>query len=233
MSLINEALKKAQHQRTGPSDAPPMPGGSMGPRGGSGMPKGMLVMIGAGACVVIVISVVATVMFINRTPAPKIAASTPAVPVAVAAEPKAAAPLTPSPVVIAPVTIKIPLPVAPPVETPPAPHAVADNTPAPAPAAASTAPVAAAPVPTAETPATVAKEPVAEGSLADRINDYVDKLRVTGIRTSESGSKVLMNDKVYRANDIVNRALGLRLVKIAADSLTFADASGATYVKNF
>ena len=41
MSLINEALKKAQHQRTGPSDAPPMPGGSMGPRGGSGMPKGL------------------------------------------------------------------------------------------------------------------------------------------------------------------------------------------------
>jgi hypothetical protein len=56
---------------------------------------------------------------------------------------------------------------------------------------------------------------------------------VTGIRTSETGSKVLMNDKVYRANDIVNRALGLRLVKITADSLTFADASGATYVKNF
>ncbi len=42
--------------------------------------------------------------------------------------------------VIAPVTIKIPLPVAPPVETPPAPRPVADNTPAPAPAAASAAP---------------------------------------------------------------------------------------------
>jgi len=232
MSLINEALKKAQHQRTGPSDAPPMPGGSMGPRGGSGMPKGLLVMIGAGACVVIVISVVATVMFVNRTPAPKVVA---AVPVSVAADAKTAAPLTaaPSPVVIAPVTIKIPLPVAPPVEIPPAPRPVADNTPAAAPAVAAPAPVTAAPVPAAETPATVAKEPVAEGSLSDRINDYVDKLRVTGIRTSESGSKVLMNDKVYRANDIVNRALGLRLVKIAADSLTFADASGATYVKNF
>ena len=192
-------------------------------------------MIGAGACVVIVISVVATVMFVNRTPAPKVVAFAPAVPVPVAVEPKAAAPLTPapSPVVIAPVTIKIPLPVAPPVETPPAPRPVADNTPAPAPAAASAAPVTTAPAPAAEAPATVAKEPVPEGSLADRINDYVDKLRVTGIRTSESGSKVLMNDKVYRANDVVNRALGLRLVKIAADSLTFADASGATYVKNF
>jgi hypothetical protein len=74
---------------------------------------------------------------------------------------------------------------------------------------------------------------VAEGTLADRIANYVDKVRVTGIRTSESGSKVLMNDKVYRLNDLVDRKLGLRLVKIEADSLTFADATGATYVKSF
>ena len=56
---------------------------------------------------------------------------------------------------------------------------------------------------------------------------------MTGIRTSETGSKVLMNDKVYRLNDLVDRKLGLRLVKIEADSLTFADATGATYVKSF
>ena len=171
MSLINEALKKAQHQRTGSAlDAPPMPGGgSGGSRGRSGMPTGTLVLLIAGAAVVVVISVVATVYFVNRPSAPKVAVAAPA----------------PAPM--------------------PAP------TPAPAPAA----------------------EPVVEGTLADRIANYVDKVRVTGIRTSENGSKVLMNDRVYRLNDLVDRKLGLRLVKIESDSLTFADATGATYVKSF
>ena len=77
MSIINDALKKAQHQRTGSAlDAPPMPGGGGSGRGNQGMPKGMLVLIIAGAAVVIVLSVVATVYFVNRTPAPKVAAVT-------------------------------------------------------------------------------------------------------------------------------------------------------------
>jgi hypothetical protein len=219
MSLINEALKKAQHQRTGSAlDAPPMPGGgSGGGRGNQGMPKGTLVLLIAGAAVVIVISVVATVYFINRTPAPKIAtvpATSPSVATATAPAPTAAA--APSPVIIAPVIIKAPAPV---VELPSAPPPVVEE-PAPAPAATTAAP-------------TPAPEPVVEGSLADRIANFVDKVRVTGIRTSENGSKVLMNDRVYRLNDVVDRKLGLKLVKIAADSLTFADANGATYVKNF
>lgn len=103
----------------------------------------------------------------------------------------------------------------PPVEVPAGPPSVVEE-----PAAATAA-------------AVPAPEPAVEGSLADRINTFVDKVRVTGIRTSDSGSKVLMNDHVYRVNDVVDRKLGLRLVKIAPDSLIFADATGATYVKSF
>lgn len=240
MSLINEALKKAQHQRSGPTDLPPMPGGGGAGRGNSGMPKGIFVLMIAGAFVVVVISVVATVIFVNRSSAPKaVVASTPVQPVpspavTTSAPTEVKAPVVPAPetssVAIAPVTIKIPLPAAP-------------VAPAPTPTVVQAAPVAAAPTPAATTPATpatteptpaAATEPAATGSLADRIADYVDKLRVTGIRTSETGgSKVLMNEKVYRANDVVNRALGLKLIKITSDSLTFADATGATYVKNF
>jgi hypothetical protein len=69
--------------------------------------------------------------------------------------------------------------------------------------------------------------------LSVRIGMFVDKAHVTGIRSSTTGSKVLMNDKVYRLNDVVDRILDLRLVKIEPDSLTFADAHGTTYVKNF
>lgn len=232
MSLINEALKKAQHQRTGSGvDAPPMPGGGSGrSRGPSGMPTGTLVLLIAGAAVVVVLSVVATVYFVNRPSGPKVAAAAPVVaaPVSAPAAPTSA-PLaaTASPVIIAPVIIKAPVPV---VEKPVTPAPAVEQS-APATAAVTTPPPAPVPVPT-PIPAP-ADDPAAEGSLADRIANYVDKIRVTGIRTSETGSKVLMNDKVYRLNDLVDRKLRLRLVKIEADSLTFADASGATYVKSF
>ena len=42
-----------------------------------------------------------------------------------------------------------------------------------------------------------------------------------------------MNERVYRVNDIVDRTLGIRLVKVAADSLTFSDPNGVSYVKGF
>jgi hypothetical protein len=40
-----------------------------------------------------------------------------------------------------------------------------------------------------------------------------------------------MNERVYRVNDVVERTMSIRLVKAAADSLTFADSRGVTYVK--
>ena len=60
---------------------------------------------------------------------------------------------------------------------------------------------------------------------------YIDTIRVTATRASEG--RVLMNDRMYRVNDIVERTLGVRLVKVAVDSLTFSDANGVTYVKYF
>ena len=67
----------------------------------------------------------------------------------------------------------------------------------------------------------------------DRVTAFVEGVKVTGIRSSGSESRVLMNERVYRVNDIVDRTLGVRLVKVAVDSLTFADANGVTYVKYF
>ena len=67
----------------------------------------------------------------------------------------------------------------------------------------------------------------------ERVSAFVDAVRVAGIRSSGNDSRVLMNDRVYRVNDVVDRALGVRLIKVASDSLTFADANGVTYVKNF
>jgi hypothetical protein len=38
---------------------------------------------------------------------------------------------------------------------------------------------------------------------------------------------------VYRVNDMLDRTLGIRLVKVDPDHLTLVDSEGATYIKNF
>jgi hypothetical protein len=87
------------------------------------------------------------------------------------------------------------------------------------------APVLAAPAPAVvETPAPPPKP-------NERIAAFVEGIRVTGVRSSGSESRVLMNERVFRVNDVVDRTLGVRLIQVGADSLTFADANGVTYVK--
>ncbi|MBS0664479.1 MAG: hypothetical protein JSR48_14530, partial [Verrucomicrobia bacterium] len=126
-----------------------------------------------------------------------------------AAEPAAA-----SPVIVAPV---ITVPTLPPAAPPPS----------------EAKPIAAAPVAAATPPPAAATPSLAPSGQDIRILTLIDALRVTGIRSSGGDSKVLMNDRVYRINDVVDYALGLRLTRVAADGLTFTDANGATYVKNF
>ena len=94
--------------------------------------------------------------------------------------------------------------------------------PQPSPVAASPAPVVAEPAPT-----------LAPDAPDERVTAFVESVRVTGIRSSGSESRVLMNERVYRVNDIVERTLNVRLIKAAADSLTFRDARGVTYEKRF
>jgi hypothetical protein len=235
MSLINEALKKAQKHRTGePETLAPASGGSghtLITRRSEPRTTQQLVLIAAGALVLIVLSIVGTFWFVNRAPEPKPA------PTPIAAKPAEAS--APSPIVVAP-AIRPPAVASEPPAKPPTPLAVAP-TPAPAPvtptlpppekvAPAPTEPVTAAPPPAAPPPAANATPP----AFDPRVHAFVDAVRVAGIRSSASGdSRVLMNDRVYRLNDIVDRALGIRLTKVEPNTLTFTDANGATYVKNF
>jgi hypothetical protein len=256
MSLINEALKKAQRQR---SDQPPgtVPVGDRVEYRRQGMGTQTLILIGAGAAVLIVCSVVLTVFLVNRpssTPAPTAAAT-----LASTTSSKAGTPATdlnaPSPVIVAPVIPK-PVPAATEspestISTPATSVAVAE------PKTAETKPVAepsasgvstvAVPVAPATTVATVAApNPVApaatpastspapgEKPTQEQIQTFVDGIRVAGIRSSGGGSKVLMNDRVYRVNDVVNRTMGLKLLKVEPEQLTCADAAGVIYVKTF
>jgi hypothetical protein len=206
MSLINEALKKAQRERSNP------PAGMLNADGGptqrvTSPPRPQsLILIGAGAVVLVAFSVVLTVYFLNRAPAPVVAA-----PIASTALPVATSDSsTPSPVAPAPV-ISLAIPVvekSPPVVAAPEPVIAA-------------APIAAPP------PAPAAREPELHIQL------FVDAIRVMGVRSSGGESKVLMNDRVYRVNDIVDRKLVLKLVKVEPELLTFTDPNGMVYTKSF
>lgn len=53
------------------------------------------------------------------------------------------------------------------------------------------------------------------------------------MRSPGPEARVLIGERVYRINDVVDRALGLRLQSVAPGKITFVDAAGATYTKNY
>lgn len=216
MSLINDALKKAQRQRHGddaPAASAPVPGG--GPRpaietGRSADAPKPVALIAAG--VVGAAAVVAVGAFFALRPTADQAAPT----VAKAESPAPAAPVpSPTPLPAAdPVVLTVPVPVPPPtpvVAAPPPAAPVAPVAPPPAPAVASGPPP----------------------SPSSRFVAAADAFRVVGIRAAGADSKVLMNDRVYRVGDMVDHDFGIRLTGATANSLTFTDGTGASYTRYF
>lgn len=228
MSLINDALKKAQKQRTG--EAPPlaaMPGVGGQPAAriahrtqpaGYGLPYRQI-GLGLGAVIFLVVGSVYLGRFLSSGPAetPRAKSS-----VAGVASPKpesgsvVKAPPSPAPTFV--LTLPAPAASTPPptvtaIVVAPKPVFKAPPTPAPAPE----------PVKPAEPPA----------KLDIKAINFIESLRVAGIRASATDSKVLMNDRVYRVGHIVEHEMGLKLTEITANSLTFEDERGASYTRNF
>jgi len=221
MSLINDALKKAARQRAEEQAdvIAPMPGGgSRSSRQGGPVKKQTMVLIGAAAIALIVVSVVLTGMFMTGKSEPK--------PVADArpAAPAAAAIVAPAPAI----TVALPPPSVP----TPAPTALPQPTPAPA--AIVLAPEPAAPV-QAQAPlvAPVVAPAVTTESHTEIVQGVVDRFHISGVRTAGADSKALVDGHVYKVNDLVDRSLGLRLTTVEADHLTFVDREGNTFVKSF
>ncbi len=226
MSLINDALKKAQRQRTVDTAgvAPPMPGetGARVARRGKPLASQSVLLIVAASAVLIVVSVVATVYLLREPTAPATAS-----PIVLSSQPVGQIPARLESPPVSPVVF---VPLAPAAETPAAqiPESVSFPTPALA-----TIPSAPPPNPVVTTPAEPATPPVAATSNQpdERILDYIDRLTVLGVRSSGSDSRVLMNDRVYRVNDVVDRGLGLRLIEAQSGRLIFEDTRGVRYTK--
>lgn len=250
MSLINEALKKAQKQRTG--EAPTL--SAMPSIGGErpvhiakrNKPPGfdaLLIRLGLGLGALIIVIVGGIFLFrgkgadsspagsapttVASTPAPAPAVSTPAV-----STPPAAAPATaPASTFVVPNVTTTPATPArsEPVVAMPEP---VRPTPAPVTPQVAAAPVVAPPAPAPEPVRPTAPPP----QLEPRAINHIESIRVAGIRASATDpkdSKVLMNDRVYRIGNIVEAEMGLRLVEITSGSLTFEDARGGRYTRTF
>lgn len=252
MSLINEALKRAQHQRKVEEAgySPPVPGGSSHhiTHRGKPMASHTLVLIVAGSVAIVVLTVVATVYLlrddstpaVDRAPAPAIVKSTEVAPTDTASTPAvvlsipapAVTPIketVPAPVVAAPITPPVKEAPSAPVTKPAAtPVAVAPQPAAPAAKPAPVTPDVVAQAPAANPPAAV----VPSAPPDQQVLIFLDNLRIMGVRFAGIDSKVLISDRVYRVNDIIERNFGLRLVEVQPDRLFFVDAKGVAYTKN-
>lgn len=249
MSLINDALKKAQKQRGGevpPQSTMPASGGQPAAQPArparpvsSGAPVATI-----GITVALIVGAIAgsAFIFMRRKPAEPAGQNPPIV--AQATNPNAPAatqPATPLPAAVAP-------PSPAPAQTEPAPSTFvvsAPVTPAPVPVEPAKpkreparppiiiTSASATPAVTGTPPATEPVPATGTGRMDSRAIDFIESLRVAGIRASANDSKVLMNDRVYRVGNIVDRPMGLRLTGITTNSLSFADAQGATYTREF
>jgi hypothetical protein len=208
MSLINEALKKAQNRHGDSTPAAMTTGGPAGipgpPRKGK-TPFGKIVLIVAAIVLLcVLVSVSVTMLLVRRAPPQPLA--TPQKPGASPFVNVASPPAAPSP--------------------------AASPGPTPATVPLTSQPVIAGPEPA---PVVVAPEPVAAPTikLGTRIQAFVDRLRVTGIRISDTGNKAILNDHLFRVNDLIEPGLGLRLTGIEPSLLTFTDETGETYLRHF
>ncbi|MDI1250496.1 MAG: hypothetical protein PSV13_16670 [Lacunisphaera sp.] len=250
MSLINDALKKAQKQRTG--EAPPLAGmpsiggespGRIAKRAKPASFNALFLRVGLGAGALLIVVGVGA-YYALRSPGKETA-------------PPAAQAHSPAPVVKPPVeppvvltkasepapTFNLPIAAPPAVVEQPAPTV---HQPAPEPVATTTPPPVVKPKdeprrsgvgsvakPAVPAPAAEPSVPVLAAKMDGKAVGYIENLRIAGIRASATDSKVLMNDRVYRVGDIVEHELGLKLIGITSSSMTFEDERGARYTRNF
>ncbi|MCX6938572.1 MAG: hypothetical protein NTU80_11880 [Verrucomicrobia bacterium] len=242
MSLINEALKKAQRQRS--LDNAPLSSAPSGVaaaavtthvRAASHRRSSAPVYFGLG---LLGLGVVSTVVVMRYGVAPESPAPVTIVPTSVASTPPVAvAPVAPTTaetvgsksaeVVTVTMPLAAPAPKAPePVATPTvvsppdAASVVAEKTPVSPPSV-----VAAPPKPKPTGPTDAEREARAQA--------FISTVRLTGVRGLGAQARVLMNEKVYRLDDIVEPGIPLRLSAVRAGLLVFTDGKGRTYEKTY
>ena len=209
MSLINQALKKAQQDRSGAASSSFAPQGSSAT--GAPAPSGSknkfstLAIIG-GFAVLIGLVAGLTVLLLSGEDAPPAAS--------VATE--------------TPVQEPAPQPAQPLPTTP----ANTQTAPAPTPAELEAANAAAEAKLAAEKAAAEEAARKAAAGPNPKIIDWLSKVKLAGVRLSEgSENKVLLNNDAYGVGDTVNYSLGLKVLIIQEKRVLFIDKNDKKYLK--
>ena len=75
--------------------------------------------------------------------------------------------------------------------------------------------------------------PVPASKPNEEIVDWLAQSKVTGVRITNSSSKVILNNQAFVPGDSVNMTLDLTILKIEAERIIFIDSNNVEYVKLF
>lgn len=237
MSLINQALHKAQRDRTPNRMAEPGSGefSAATPASGSGMKPGLV--IGLVVAVALLLGLVAglSVVLLKGNDAAPLAQQTP--PAAEDNAPAQENASTPPSEPAATTSNNLEL-IAPPIEPPTTSSALDREATTPVveelrkarEAAEAKAEAEAA---QAEAEAKAAEEAAARAAAEpnQEIIDWLSRAQITGVKISTTESKVILNGKSYAVGEFVNYNLGLKVMIIQEERILFVDANGKKYMK--
>jgi len=217
MSLINQALRKAQQQRTPsrPATAADHASASHPNYTGNFNKSGLLIGLVAGIALLIGLVAGLTIVVLRKDPAPvaQQAATLPA-------PAKQIAPATP---VIQPLAVPTQ-----PLEQD-SPSVLNDLRIARVAAEAKAAADA-----TSAKQVEAAKQLAATKAAAKPSQDIIQwlgKSKISGVRLSTSGNKVILNNNAYLVGETVNVGLGLKVLIIQEKRILFIDPNGKKYLK--
>ena len=82
-------------------------------------------------------------------------------------------------------------------------------------------------------PIEITRKPIAKPEPNPEITAWLEQSTISGVRITSSSSKVILNNKAYMPDEIVNMALELKILEIEPERIRFIDANGAEYIKSF
>ncbi|MDQ8208065.1 hypothetical protein QEH52_11135 [Coraliomargarita sp. SDUM461003] len=236
MSLINQALRKAQRDRTPNRMA--QPGEQSAPAYAQSAARGMspALVIGLVIAVAVLIGLVVGLSVVifrdNSTPARPISNAASATP-ASGENPTPAPQPAHSPIPQASVPALAPTTAAPGESTAAAPSVVDELRKAreAAEAKAAAEAQAAAKAAELEAKAAAAAKARAEAKPSQDIITWLGQAKLSGVKISTSESKVILNGKAYAVGEYVNYNLGLKVMVIQQERVLFMDNNGKKYMK--
>ena len=200
MSLINQALRKAQHQRTPsrPATAADHASASHPKYTGNFNKSGLLIGLVAGIALLIGLVAGLTIVVLRKDPAP--------VAQQAATLPAPAKQISPATPIIQPLAAPTPAPTQPLEQD--SPSVLNDLR-----------------------LARVAAEAKAAAKPSQDIIQWLGKSKISGVRLSTSGNKVILNNNAYLVGETVNVGLGLKVLIIQEKRILFIDPNGKKYLK--